>query len=106
MPHRLRQLALQRQRRSHPRPRRPAPLVWFASFQDVLGTDENGDPKAKNEGLYLVDWDAVVIDEYHFGAWRDAARGLYLEDDEDPDIVGDTSEKKALDTPGPRRRLR
>src|SRR3712207_7781296 len=31
-------------------------------------------PKAKNEGLYEAEWDAVVIDEYHFGAWRDAAR--------------------------------
>lgn len=77
----------------------PSPLVWFASFQDVLGKDEDGNPKAKNEGLYSDSWDAVVIDEYHFGAWRDAARGLYLRDDEDPDIVGDTTEKQALDTP-------
>lgn len=77
----------------------PTPLVWFASFQDVLGTDEDGNPKAKNEGLYEDTWDAVVIDEYHFGAWRDAARGLYLKDDEFPDIVGDTTEKKVLDTP-------
>jgi hypothetical protein len=54
----------------------PTPLVWFASFQDVLGHDDKGQPKVKNEGLYLVEWDAVVIDEYHFGAWRDAARSL------------------------------
>src|SRR5262249_6525100 len=58
------------------------PIVWFASFQDVLGTDRSGHPKVKNEDLYLLDWDAVVIDEYHFGAWRDAARGLYLGDKE------------------------
>lgn len=74
------------------------PIVWFASFQDVLGTDENGNPKAKNEGLYTTKWDAVIIDEYHFGAWRDAARSLYLGDRES-ESDGDTTEKSVLDTP-------
>jgi len=74
------------------------PLVWFASFQDVLGTDESGNPKAKNEGLYTTKWDAVIIDEYHFGAWRDAARSLYLGDKESG-ADGDSTEKAALDTP-------
>lgn len=77
----------------------PAPLVWFASFQDVLGTDDDGNPKAKNEDLYLVEWDAVVIDEYHFGAWREAARSLYVKDPDDPTLVGDTSERGELETP-------
>ena len=76
----------------------PAPLVWFASFQDVLGTGEHGAPKEKNEALYLIDWDCVVVDEYHFGAWRDAARSLYL-GEKDPAMAGDASEKRALDTP-------
>lgn len=74
------------------------PLVWFASFQDVLGHDAEGNPKIKNEGLYLAEWDAVVIDEYHFGAWRDAARALYLSDPE-TGSGGDASEKAAVDTP-------
>jgi len=74
------------------------PLVWFASFQDVLGTDDEGKPKQKNEDLYLVEWDAVIIDEYHFGAWRDAARSLYVSDPE-TGTAGDASEKSALDTP-------
>lgn len=77
----------------------PRPAVWFASFQDVLGTDEDGNPKAKNEDLYKVTWDAVIIDEYHFGAWREAARALYLPDPDDSDLTGDTSEKSALHTP-------
>lgn len=76
----------------------PSPLICFASFQDVLGTDADGQPKIKNEGLYLANWDAVVIDEYHFGAWRDAARGLYLGDKE-AGIEADASEKAELDTP-------
>ncbi len=76
----------------------PTPLVWFASFQDVLGHDDAGNPKIKNEGLYLTDWDAVIIDEYHFGAWRDAARSIYLGDKED-DIEGDKSEEAIEATP-------
>ncbi len=74
------------------------PIIWFASFQDVLGTDDNGNPKAKNEGLYKTKWDAVVIDEYHFGAWRDAARSLYLGDKESGSD-GDSTEKSELETP-------
>jgi hypothetical protein len=76
----------------------PTPVVWFASFQDVLGTDEDGQPKLRNEDLYLDEWDVAIIDEYHFGAWRDAARGLYLGDTESGS-AGDTSEKDDLDTP-------
>lgn len=75
-----------------------SPLIWFASFQDVLGHDEKGNPKVKNEGLYLVDWDAVIIDEYHFGAWRDAARAIYLADAESGS-EGDKSEAGVEDTP-------
>lgn len=74
------------------------PLVWFASFQDVLGKDANGQPKAKNEGLYEIEWDAVIVDEYHFGAWRDAARAIYL-DDKEAGTSGDSSEARELDTP-------
>jgi len=76
-----------------------SPLVWFASFQDVLGTDVAGNPKAKNLGLYEDRWDAVIIDEYHFGAWRDAARSLYVTDPDDKTLTGDKSEKNELDNP-------
>lgn len=76
----------------------PSPVVWFASFQDVLGTDDKGNPKVKNLDIYKVEWDAVVIDEYHFGAWREAARSLYLGDNES-ESDGDSSEKTILDTP-------
>lgn len=50
------------------------PLVWFASFQDLLGTTADGDIKPHNEDLHLIDWDCIVLDEYHFGAWQGAAR--------------------------------
>ena len=53
------------------------PLVWFVSFQDLNGKTSDGKIKAHNEAVHLIDWDAIVIDEYHFGAWRDSARDLY-----------------------------
>jgi len=58
------------------------PVVYFGSFQDLLGRDRNGNIKAKNEWLHVVNWDLVVFDEYHFGAWRDTARELFEGEDE------------------------
>jgi hypothetical protein len=55
-------------------PDTPAPVVWFASFQDLLGTTTDGDIKKHNEDVHLIDWDCIVLDEYHFGAWQGAAK--------------------------------
>jgi hypothetical protein len=57
------------------------PLVWFASLQDLGGKSQSGSIKEHNENLYLIDWDCIVIDEYHFGAWRETARDLYDPED-------------------------
>ncbi|MDR1871869.1 MAG: GIY-YIG nuclease family protein [Deltaproteobacteria bacterium] len=59
------------------------PIVCFGSFQDYLGTNENGGIKAKNEWVHTTNWDLVVFDEYHYGAWRDNARKLFENIDED-----------------------
>lgn len=53
------------------------PLVWFASFQDLSGKDLDGKIKAHNKQIHKTEWDCIVLDEYHFGAWRDSARDLY-----------------------------
>jgi hypothetical protein len=58
------------------------PLVYFGSFQDLLGRDDVGNIKAKNEWLHKVKWDLVVFDEYHFGAWRETAKELFEGEDE------------------------
>ena len=58
------------------------PLVYFGSFQDLLGRDRTtGQIKAKNEWLHLTGWDLVIFDEYHFGAWRDSAKELFEGED-------------------------
>lgn len=54
------------------------PVVYFGSFQDLLGRDRaTGAIKAKNEWLHTTNWDLVIFDEYHFGAWRDTAKELF-----------------------------
>ncbi|MGV3721583.1 MAG: DEAD/DEAH box helicase family protein [Actinomycetota bacterium] len=58
------------------------PVVYFGSFQDLLGRDANGNIKAKNEWLHTVNWDLVVFDEYHFGAWRETAKELFEGEDD------------------------
>jgi predicted house-cleaning noncanonical NTP pyrophosphatase (MazG superfamily) len=58
------------------------PLVYFGSFQDLLGRDDAGNIKAKNEWLHKVRWDLVVFDEYHFGAWRETAKELFEGEEE------------------------
>lgn len=66
------------------------PLVFFGSFQDLMGRDAAGNFKAKHQWLTELSWDLVVFDEYHFGAWRDAAKELFEGEDE-------KTKKKATD---------
>jgi hypothetical protein len=61
---------------------RKKPVVYFGSFQDLLGRDAAGNIKPKNEWLHTVNWDLVVFDEYHFGAWRDTAKELFEGEEE------------------------
>ncbi|MBU0498524.1 MAG: restriction endonuclease [Gammaproteobacteria bacterium] len=53
------------------------PVVYFGSFQDLLGRDAAGNIKPRNEWLHTINWDLVVFDEYHFGAWRETAKELF-----------------------------
>ena len=59
------------------------PIVVFGSFQDLLGTNEAGGIKAKNEFIHSTNWDLVIFDEYHFGAWRENAARLFDNPDEE-----------------------
>ncbi|HMM38073.1 MAG TPA: GIY-YIG nuclease family protein [Desulfovibrio sp.] len=61
---------------------RKSPVVYFGSFQDLLGRDKAGNIKSNNEWLHKVNWDLVVFDEYHFGAWRETAKELFEGEDE------------------------
>ena len=58
------------------------PLVYFGSFQDLLGRDDVGNIKPNNTWIHKIKWDLVVFDEYHFGAWRDTAKELFEGEEE------------------------
>ena len=68
------------------------PIVVFGSFQDMLGTNESGGIKTKNEFIHATNWDLVIFDEYHFGAWRERAKELFEKEDEE-DAVNFDAEK-------------
>lgn len=58
------------------------PLVCFGSFQDYLGRNKStGGLKTKNEWVHTINWDCVVFDEYHYGAWRERSKELFEKDD-------------------------
>jgi hypothetical protein len=70
------------------------PIVCFGSFQDLLGTNKNGGIKAKNEFIHATNWDIVIFDEYHFGAWRDNAKKLFEQPDEEQEYDFDPEKYK------------
>ena len=68
---------------------RAKPVVYFGSFQDILGRDAAGNIKLRNSWLHTLNWDLVVFDEYHFGAWRETAKELF-EGEDDADAKKET----------------
>jgi hypothetical protein len=58
------------------------PFVCFGSFQDYLGRNPStGGIKTKNEWVHTTNWDCVILDEYHYGAWRENAKDLFEAED-------------------------
>ncbi len=61
---------------------RERPYVCFGSFQDYLGKNTStGGIKTKNEWVHSQNWDVIILDEYHYGAWRENAKDLFESED-------------------------
>ncbi|MDA0284369.1 MAG: GIY-YIG nuclease family protein [Planctomycetota bacterium] len=75
------------------------PIVCFGSFQDYLGRTKSGAIKPKNEWVHDTEWDCVMLDEYHYGAWRENAKGLFGADEADEgDVASEvTADEVAFD---------
>lgn len=59
------------------------PYVVFLSLQNYLGKDKDtNETKGKIKQLQEINWDLVILDEYHFGAWNEKTQGT-LENQED-----------------------
>jgi hypothetical protein len=76
------------------------PLVCFSSLQDLRGRTADGAIKEHNKWIHETEWDLVIVDEYHYGAWNDATRELLSGEvgsgeDELADARGDDAEEEA-----------
>jgi hypothetical protein len=74
------------------------PLVCFGSFQDYLGRNPStGGIKTKNEWVHATNWDCVILDEYHYGAWRENAKELFEAEDEKELDFAESREMREFD---------
>lgn len=74
------------------------PIVCFGSFQDYLGVNKDtGGIKPKNEWVHEIQWDLVVFDEYHYGAWNDNSKKLFAEIDEEKEQTSEFDHNELLD---------
>ena len=74
------------------------PIVCFGSFQDFLGYNrETGGIKTTNEWVHEINWDLVVFDEYHFGAWKDSAKKLFEQEEDEVEGEGEERSGERLD---------
>ncbi len=59
------------------------PVVVFGSLMDYLGRNSAGGVKPKNEWVHTTNWDIVIFDEYHFGAWNENTKSLFDQQDKE-----------------------
>ena len=69
-------------------------FVCFGSLQDFLGKRDGG-IKEENRWAHEEDWDMVVLDEYHFGAWREKSKHLFSDADVWEEVFYDEGTKRA-----------
>ncbi len=69
------------------------PVIVFGSFQDLLGKNKNGGIKTKNEFIHSTEWDIIIFDEYHYGAWRDNAKKLFSDYDDEAEFNADLTQE-------------
>jgi len=74
------------------------PIICFGSFQDYLGKNHStGGIKTKNEWVHAINWDCVILDEYHYGAWRENAKELFEAEDRNEIAFGEGEGLKDFD---------
>ncbi|MDP3026487.1 MAG: GIY-YIG nuclease family protein, partial [Nanoarchaeota archaeon] len=72
------------------------PFVCFGSFQDFLGKTSLGTIKPKNEWVHKTNWDCVIFDEYHYGAWRERAKNLFNEEESAEELSKEDLTKEGI----------
>lgn len=62
----------------------PEQTVWMSSYQAIFSKTGDGLSPERLALLFETQWDAVVIDEYHYGAHRENAKDLF---DDAPEVM-------------------
>lgn len=60
--------------------------VVFMSYQDLLGSKNN--LQEKHRVVFDIDWDCVIIDEFHYGSSTDKAKSMIADKDYDIEEYG------------------
>ena len=55
------------------------PFVYFASIQDLRGSAAVGGKFEKNEFIFLIDWDYIIVDEAHEGTQTTLGQKVFEE---------------------------
>lgn len=50
--------------------------VYFASIQDLRGSDQVGGNFDKNKDVFAIDWDLIIVDEAHEGTQTDLGKAV------------------------------
>ena len=53
--------------------------IWFASLQDMRGSDKVGGKFDKNDELFAIEWDLLIIDEAHEGTLTERGKATLNE---------------------------
>jgi hypothetical protein len=85
-------------------PSKRKPIICFGSFQDYLQPKtlvrgiKTFVPKDRNAWVHEINWDCIVFDEYHYGAWRDRAKSLFdLEEEGEVEQEFTSAEQEIFD---------
>ncbi len=56
---------------------RNEPFLYFASIQDLRGSAGVGGKFKKNDAIFAIDWDLVIVDEAHEGTLTDLGQEVF-----------------------------
>lgn len=76
----------------------PERTVCLTSFQALGSKERSGKEDHRLDFLFAQDWDCIVLDEYHFGSWRNNARLSYAQGADSEEDVEDAVDQTVVET--------
>ena len=51
--------------------------MLVSSFQDIKPHKGSSEVKPRHIPVYEIDWDCIILDEYHYGAWNEESKNFW-----------------------------